>query len=82
MEKLWIPIPTILVRHNFVINHKAKRCFRDGLKLSQIQVIPDDVNIISDTIRALSSSYDLVFTSGGIGKLIPRSHLPSFRSHT
>ena len=82
MERLWIPIPIILVHHPAIINHKAKRCFRDGLRLSQIQVIPDDVDIISDTIKALSSSYDLVFTSGGIGELIIFEFNSSFRSYT
>jgi molybdopterin-biosynthesis enzyme MoeA-like protein len=45
----------------------AKQCFKYGLNLLNIAVIPDDVKIISETVAELSKKYDMVFTSGGIG---------------
>jgi len=38
-----------------------------GVTVRHMEVIPDDVEEISDTIRRVSSRYDFVFTSGGIG---------------
>lgn len=34
-------------------------------------MIPDKVDIISQTIKELSTKYNVVFTSGGIGTLSP-----------
>jgi len=45
----------------------AKECFNRGLDLQKIIVVPDDMNDIGDAVTELSSKYDLVFTSGGIG---------------
>jgi len=45
----------------------AKECFNRGLDLQKIIVVPDDMNEIGDAVTELSSKYDLVFTSGGIG---------------
>jgi molybdopterin-biosynthesis enzyme MoeA-like protein len=46
----------------------AKKLFHLGIDLKRIQVIKDDQEEIAETVRDLSKKYDLVFTSGGIGK--------------
>ena len=38
-----------------------------GIQLGEARVISDDRQQIIDTVQSLSSAYDLVFTSGGIG---------------
>jgi molybdenum cofactor synthesis domain-containing protein len=38
-----------------------------GIQLHEARVISDDRQKIIDTVQSLSSAYDLVFTSGGIG---------------
>ena len=38
-----------------------------GLSLRQIRVIPDEVDIIINTVRELSASHDFLITTGGIG---------------
>src|SRR5689334_12761079 len=38
-----------------------------GVTLARVEVIPDVADEISETVRALSERYDLVFTSGGVG---------------
>ena len=38
-----------------------------GIKLAEARIIGDDEDLIITTVRALSSSHDMVFTSGGIG---------------
>ena len=38
-----------------------------GIQLGEARVISDDRQKIIDTVQSLSSAYDLVFTSGGIG---------------
>jgi molybdenum cofactor synthesis domain-containing protein len=38
-----------------------------GVDVHRILTIPDDVELIAREVRALSSTYDIVFTSGGIG---------------
>jgi molybdenum cofactor synthesis domain-containing protein len=38
-----------------------------GVDVERILTIPDDVNVIASEVKALSGSYDFVFTSGGIG---------------
>jgi len=48
----------------------AGLCFRLGIRLKRILVIPDDENTIVDTIRTLShpdQQLDMIITSGGIG---------------
>lgn len=45
----------------------AKVLFDRGVKLRRVEVIPDVVDEIAATVRRLSSSFDVVFTSGGIG---------------
>jgi len=38
-----------------------------GVDLTEVRMISDDAGMITDTVAALSTSYDHVFTSGGIG---------------
>ena len=38
-----------------------------GLELRQINTIPDDFDLIGETVRGFSEQYTWVFTSGGIG---------------
>lgn len=48
-------------------NYFAKWCFNLGIDLGRIEVIPDDVGDIVEAAKRLTSKYDLVITSGGIG---------------
>lgn len=38
-----------------------------GVSLERIHVIPDDIPVIGETVRAFHQTYDVVFTSGGVG---------------
>ncbi|HEX4341082.1 MAG TPA: competence/damage-inducible protein A [Polyangiaceae bacterium] len=38
-----------------------------GVKLERAVMVPDDMNVIANEVRALSDAYDVVFTSGGVG---------------
>jgi len=38
-----------------------------GVAMSRVVMVPDDVAIIAREVRALSSSHDWLFTSGGVG---------------
>jgi molybdenum cofactor synthesis domain-containing protein len=38
-----------------------------GVDVERIVTIPDDVAVIASEVKAMSTRYDLVFTSGGIG---------------
>ena len=38
-----------------------------GVKVEEVRVVPDDEKKIIDTLNLLRSSYDYVFTTGGIG---------------
>ncbi|KAI8886285.1 Molybdopterin binding protein [Backusella circina FSU 941] len=51
-------------------NYLAKSLFDVGIELKRIEVVGDDKKDIADSVRSLSSQYDIVFTSGGIGKAI------------
>lgn len=48
----------------------ATTLFDLGIELKTIQVVADDREAIKKSVKELSSQYDLVFTSGGIGKSI------------
>ena len=43
--------------------------FDIGIDLKRVEVVGDDYEAIAETVTRLSSQHDLVFTSGGIGKL-------------
>ncbi|KAI9285954.1 MoaB/Mog domain-containing protein [Umbelopsis sp. AD052] len=49
-------------------NYLAKMLFDLGVELKRIEVISDDRDEIAETVRNMSNKYDLVFTSGGIGR--------------
>lgn len=38
-----------------------------GVSVRRIAVIPDEVDLIADEVRAFSRDHDVVFTSGGVG---------------
>ena len=38
-----------------------------GIELRRVVVIPDELDLIADEVRALSASHDWLFTSGGVG---------------
>ncbi|MGH8006231.1 MAG: molybdopterin-binding protein, partial [Candidatus Binatia bacterium] len=38
-----------------------------GVALRRITVIPDELDLIADTVREFHTRFDLVFTSGGVG---------------
>lgn len=38
-----------------------------GVDVRRITVIPDEVTLIAEAVRAFSGGFDLVFTSGGVG---------------
>ena len=40
-----------------------------GVTLRRIVVIPDELDIIAETVREFHQRYDVVFTSGGVGFL-------------
>ncbi|MEM8774273.1 MAG: molybdopterin-binding protein [Pseudomonadota bacterium] len=47
--------------------HLAGRLTEHGIDLKEVRVVSDEADAICDTVKALSESYDHVFTSGGIG---------------
>lgn len=48
-------------------NFLIKELYRLGVALRRIDVIPDDVEEIANSVSASSSKFDFVFTSGGVG---------------
>jgi molybdenum cofactor synthesis domain-containing protein len=38
-----------------------------GVNVRKVSVVPDELNLISDEVRAFSRAYDYVFTTGGVG---------------
>jgi molybdenum cofactor synthesis domain-containing protein len=38
-----------------------------GVTLKRVVVIPDELDVIADTVRAFHQQFDVVFTSGGVG---------------
>ena len=49
------------------MHHLAGELTKVGIDLKEVRVVSDDRVAIVDAVRALSSAYDAVFTSGGIG---------------
>ncbi|KAK3180456.1 hypothetical protein K4F52_008184 [Lecanicillium sp. MT-2017a] len=47
--------------------YMAKWCFSLGIRLKKIEVVEDEESDIIDAVRRMSSNYDFVVTSGGIG---------------
>ncbi len=45
----------------------AKWCFSLGINLRRVEVIADDESEIVEAVRRMSSNYDFIVTSGGIG---------------
>jgi len=45
----------------------AVRCRELGIDLVRVHVIPDDIEVIAETVAASSALADLVFTTGGVG---------------
>ena len=45
----------------------AEQLNMQGIQLREARVIPDIREVIIDTVKSLSDTVDLVFTSGGIG---------------
>ncbi|CDS01289.1 uncharacterized protein SPSC_00581 [Sporisorium scitamineum] len=48
-------------------NYFAKFCFNLGIDLKRIEVIPDDEDVIVEAAKRLTSQFDFVVSSGGIG---------------
>jgi molybdenum cofactor synthesis domain-containing protein len=38
-----------------------------GIRLERVVIVPDEVDVIASEVRQLSSAFDVVFTSGGVG---------------
>jgi len=38
-----------------------------GIRLAEVRIVPDDIERIGETVNALRSAHDYVFTTGGIG---------------
>jgi molybdenum cofactor synthesis domain-containing protein len=38
-----------------------------GIRLAEVRIVPDDVERIAETVNALRTSHDYLFTTGGIG---------------
>jgi len=38
-----------------------------GIRLAEVRVVPDDIGRIADTVNALRTAHDYLFTTGGIG---------------
>ncbi|MBO0661481.1 competence/damage-inducible protein A [Jiella sp. CQZ9-1] len=49
------------------IGHLAEVMTVAGIDLKEVRIIGDEPHMIADTVNTLRRSYDLVFTSGGIG---------------
>lgn len=49
------------------IGHLAEVMTLAGIDLKEVRIVGDDPHMIADTLNTLRRSYDLVFTSGGIG---------------
>jgi molybdenum cofactor synthesis domain-containing protein len=45
----------------------AKWLNEQGIRLAEVRIVPDDIGRIAETVNALRSSHDYLFTTGGIG---------------
>ncbi|MGH1403037.1 MAG: competence/damage-inducible protein A [Alphaproteobacteria bacterium] len=53
--------------HDKNINYVASKLVECGVVLSEVRIVPDEENVIVETVRALKKQVNYVFTSGGIG---------------
>jgi molybdopterin-biosynthesis enzyme MoeA-like protein len=60
---LFPPTPRPII----ICSDVAKYCFEIGIDLKRIEVIADDEGEIIEAVRRMSSNYDMVVTSGGVG---------------
>ena len=49
------------------MHHLAGKLTEHGIDLTEVRVVSDDAPAIETAVKALSNTYDHVFTSGGIG---------------
>lgn len=49
------------------INYIAKQLPNLGISLAEVRIVPDTESMIIEAVKELSSRYDYVFTTGGIG---------------
>ncbi len=49
------------------INFIAKRCDKIGVSVNEVRIIPDEPQVIKDTVLNCYKNFDYVFTTGGIG---------------
>jgi molybdenum cofactor synthesis domain-containing protein len=49
------------------VTQLAKLLNKDDIRLCEVRILPDDVDIISNAIVKTKTKYDFVFVSGGIG---------------
>ena len=49
------------------MHHLAGKLTEHGIDLKEVRIVSDDAAAIEAAVKALSNSYDHVFTSGGIG---------------
>jgi molybdenum cofactor synthesis domain-containing protein len=70
------PTAAIIVIGNEILTGKvvdtnaaflARELHALGVALERIVVIPDDIEVIADTVRKYRPRYDAIFTSGGVG---------------
>ncbi len=71
-----MPTAALLVIGNEILSGKvvdtnspflASELRKLGVDLERILTIPDEIDLIAREVRAMSETYDFVFTSGGIG---------------
>lgn len=47
--------------------YAIKQLRRVGVDLREVRMIGDEIHVIGSVVRSLASTYDIVFTSGGVG---------------
>ena len=48
-------------------NYIAQELIKIGIQLNEIRVIPDNIDIIKNTVYEFHQAYTYIFTTGGIG---------------